>query len=105
MAYCTAVEWKPAVVIRGVADGRTVVGRSRERQLQHHAEAIGQGHWRQAQCRSIGWGGVGGKVVGFEALNVGERASNNNLTMGIPYGLIRLAVGCSLVIYGRKAGG
>lgn len=51
------MEWKGALVIRDVADGggRTArgVGRSRERQLQHHAEAIGKEHWRKGQCRTI----------------------------------------------------
>jgi len=43
-AYCSAVEWKGALEIRGVADGgvRSArgVGRSLERQFQHHEEAI-----------------------------------------------------------------
>jgi hypothetical protein len=41
--YCSAVEWKGALEIRGVADGvRSArgVGRSLERQFQHHEEAI-----------------------------------------------------------------
>lgn len=54
------------------------VGRSRERQLQHHAEAIGQEHWHQAQCRAMAI--CGGIVGGWERGGIednwrlGERA-------------------------------
>lgn len=42
MPYFSAVEWKGAFEIRGVADGVSACGvsRSLERQFQHHEEAI-----------------------------------------------------------------
>lgn len=80
-ANCTAVEWKGALGIRGVADdgeGRARgVGRSLERQLQHHAEAIVEEHWHNGQCRidpgELDGGGGRGLVV------KATRSTHNNL--------------------------